>query len=108
MAKQYSLDAASAAKGGDLGWVVSDELVPKFAEAMNGLPLHVVSKPVKTQFGLHLIEVLERKTVDDSESYQRQQVRQFLQQRKFSEAVQNWQQHIRTDAYVKIMDKELA
>ena len=108
MAKQYSLDAASAVKGGDLGWVVPDELVPQFAEAMNALPLHVVSKPVKTQFGLHLIEVLERKTVDDSESFQRQQVRQFLQQRKFSEAVQNWQQHIRTDAYVKIMDKELA
>ena len=108
MAKQYSLDAASAIKGGDLGWVVPDELVPQFAEAMNSLPLHVVSKPVKTQFGLHLIEVLERKTVDDSDSYQRQQVRQFLQQRKFSEAVQNWQQHIRTDAYVNIMDKELA
>ena len=108
MAKQYSLDAASAVKGGDLGWVDSDELVPQFAEAMNALPVHVISKPVKTVFGWHLIEVVERKTVDDSESYKRQQVRQFLQQRKFNEAVLNWQQHIRTDAYVNIMDKELA
>lgn len=108
MAKQYSLDAASAVKGGDLGWVVSDELVPSFAEAMSALPLHTVSKPVKTPFGWHLIEVLERKTEDDSAMFQRQQVRQFLQQRKFSEAVQNWQQHIRADAYVNIMDKELA
>ena len=108
MAKQYSLDAASAVKGGDLGWVVSDELVPLFAEAMNALPLHTVSKPVKTPFGWHLIEVLERKTEDDSAMFKRQQVRQFLQQRKFTEAVQNWQQHIRADAYVNIMDKELA
>jgi peptidyl-prolyl cis-trans isomerase SurA len=108
MAKQYSLDAASAIKGGDLGWVTADELVPTFAEAMNALPLHKISKPVKSPFGWHLIEVLERKTVDDSKAYQRAQVRQFLQQRKFNEAVQNWQQHLRTDSYIKIMDKELA
>ena len=108
MAKQYSLDAASAVKGGDLGWVVSDELVAPFAKAMNDLPLNTVSKPVQSPFGWHLIEVLERKTVDDSELFKRQQVRQFLQQRKFAEAVQNWQQHIRTDAYVNIMEKDLA
>ena len=75
---------------------------------MNALPLKTISKPVKSQFGWHLIEVLERKTVDDSKSFQQQQVRQFLQERKFAEAVQNWQQHLRTDAYVKIMDKALA
>jgi peptidyl-prolyl cis-trans isomerase SurA len=108
MAKQYSLDAASAVKGGDLGWVTGDELVPAFAKAMDGLPLNTVSKPVKSQFGWHLIEVLERKTVDDSAAFQRQQVRQFLYQRKFTEAVQNWQQHLRADAYINVMDKELA
>lgn len=108
MAKLYSLDAASAVKGGDLGWVTAEELVPAFAEAMNSLALNTVSKPVKTQFGWHLIEVLERKTVDDSKTYQRMQVRQFLQQRKFTEAVQNWQQHLRSNAYVKILDKALA
>jgi peptidyl-prolyl cis-trans isomerase SurA len=108
MAKKYSLDVASAVKGGDLGWVVPEELVPAFAKAMNALPLNTVSKPVKTPFGWHLIEVLERKTMDDSETFKRQQVRQFLQQRKFAEAVQNWQQHIRTDAYVNIMEKDLA
>jgi peptidyl-prolyl cis-trans isomerase SurA len=108
MAKQYSLDHASAAKGGDLGWVTADELVPSFAEAMNQLPLNVISKPVKTPFGWHLIQVLERKTVDDSDAYQRQQVRQFLYQRKFNEAVQNWQQHMRSSAYVQIIEKDLA
>jgi len=107
MAKQYSLDAASAVKGGDLGWVTADELVPTFAEAMNALPINVISKPVKSPFGWHLIQVLARKTVDDSKSFQQQQVRQFLHQRKFNEAVQDWQQHIRADAYVNIIEKEL-
>ncbi|CEK09424.1 peptidylprolyl isomerase [Legionella hackeliae] len=108
MAKQYSLDAASAVKGGDLGWVNPGELVPEFEKAMDALPLNKVSKPVKTVFGWHLIEVLERKKIDDSESFKRQQVRQFLQQRKFTEAVQNWQQHLRSTAYINIMDKDLA
>lgn len=108
MAKQYSLDAASAVKGGDLGWVNPGELVPEFEKSMNSLPINKVSKPVKSPFGWHLIQVLERKTIRDSKAAKRQQVRQFLQQRKFTEAVQNWQQHLRADAYVKIMDKQLA
>ena len=108
MAKQYSLDASSAVKGGDLGWVTPGVLVPEFEKTMNELPLHKVSRPVKTQFGWHLIEVIARKQKDDSEAFKKQQVRQFLQQRKFAEAVQNWQQHIRTEAYVNIVEKDLA
>jgi len=108
IAKHYSLDSTSAIKGGDLGWVNPGELVPEFEKAMAALPPHQISKPVKSVFGWHLIEVLDRKKIDDSEAFKRQQVRQFLQQRKFTEVVQNWQQHIRTDAYVKIMDKKLA
>ena len=108
LAKQYSLDAASAIKGGDLGWVNPGELVPEFEKAMDVLPVHQVSKPIKSVFGWHLIEVLERKKIDDSDAFKRQQVRQFLQQRKFTEAVQNWQQHVRADSYVNILDKSLA
>lgn len=108
MAKHYSLDAASATKGGDLGWVTADELVGPFAEAMDKLPLKTISEPVKSAYGWHIIEVLERKSEDDSDAYQRQQVRQFLHQRKFTEAVQSWQQHVRADAYIKIVDEKLA
>lgn len=108
MAKQYSLDSASAVKGGDLGWVNPGELVPEFEKTMNSLPLHKVSGPVKSQYGWHLIEVIGRKQKDDSEAFKKQQVRQFLQQRKFAEAVQNWQQHLRTSAYVNIVEKGLA
>lgn len=108
MAKIYSLDPKSAVNGGDLGWVVADELVKPFSDAMADLPLHTISKPVKTQYGWHLIEVLERKEVDDSEAYKRQQVRMFLQQRKFNEVVQNWKQQMHGQSYINILDKKLA
>ncbi|STY30948.1 peptidyl-prolyl cis-trans isomerase SurA [Legionella wadsworthii] len=108
MAKQYSLDSSSAVKGGDLGWVAPGVLVPEFEKAMDKLAVNEISPPVKSQFGWHIIQVLGRKQEDDSEAFKKQQVRQFLQQRKFAEAVQNWQQHIRSDAYINIIEKELA
>jgi len=108
MAKQYSVDSGTAVKGGDLGWVTPGELVPEFEKSMNDLPINAVSQPVKTQFGWHLIQVLARKQKDDSEAFKKQQVRQFLQQRKFAEAVQSWQQHIRAEAYINILEKNLA
>ncbi|MCH9756951.1 MAG: peptidylprolyl isomerase [Gammaproteobacteria bacterium] len=108
LAAKYSMDLGSGAKGGDLGWVTPEELVPAFAEVMIGLPLKTVSRPVKTGFGWHLVEVLERKAVDDSDTYERQQVRQLLHKRKFMEAVEGWQQHVRGTSYVHILKKELA
>jgi peptidyl-prolyl cis-trans isomerase SurA len=108
LAKQYSKDLASAVDGGSLGWVTPEELVPAFSEVMTALPLNTVSRPIKTDFGWHLIEVVERKNIDDSEAYQRQQVRLLLHQRKFMEAVESWQQQVRSTSYIHILDKELA
>jgi len=108
VAKQHSMDTASASNGGDLGWVTPEELLPAFSEVMTTLAVNTISKPVKTGFGWHLIEVLERKEVDDSDAFQRQQVRQFLHQRKFGEAIESWQQHVRGTSYINIVDKELA
>ncbi len=108
MAKQYSVDIASGRKGGDLGWVKPGELVPEFEKKMDTLALNKVSSPVKSKFGWHLIQVLGRKQIDDSDAFQKQKVRQFLQQRKFSEAIQSWQQRLRNDAYVNVIDKDLA
>ena len=108
MAKKYSLDTRSAVKGGDLGWVTPGELVPEFEKTMNKLSLNQISQPIKTQFGWHIIEVLGRKQQDDSVAFKKQQIRQYMYQRKFAEAVQNWQQHIRIDAYVNIIEKDLA
>ncbi len=108
LAKSYSADTVSAAKGGDLGWISPGETVPPFEEVMNKLKSKEISKPVKTGFGWHIIQVLGRKKVDDTESWQKQQVRQHLHQRKMMDAIQNWQQNLKAQAYVKILDKSLA
>lgn len=108
MAKQYSLDPLSANKGGDLGWLNPGELAPELEEAMEKLALNQVSKPIKSTFGLHIIEVLERKKVADLNSFKRQQALQALQRQKFAEAIQNWQQHLQSNAYVNVTDRKLA
>jgi len=108
LAKQYSVDAATAVKGGDMGWVDASELVPQFAEVMEKLGIGHISVPVKTPFGWHIMQVLERKVEDDSLAYQRQQVRAMLKQKKFTEAVKTWQQHLRAQAFIHILDKSLA
>ncbi|HBB52618.1 MAG TPA: molecular chaperone SurA [Legionellales bacterium] len=108
LAKQYSVDAATAIKGGDMGWVVSNELVPQFAEVMEKLKIGQISEPVKSPFGWHIIQVVERKVEDDSKAYQRQKVRAMLQQKKFQQAVQVWQQHLRAQAFINVIDKSLA
>lgn len=107
-AKEYSVDVSTASKGGDLGWVNQGELVPPFEKVMNELPLNTVSRPVKTQFGWHMIQVLERKEVDDTVAFQQQQARQWLQQKKFAEAVQTWQKRLRAESYIHVLDKTLA
>lgn len=108
LAKQYSVDAATAMKGGDMGWVVSNELVPQFAEVMDKLKDGQISDPVKTPFGWHIMQVVERKMDDDSIAFQRQKIRAMLQQKRFEQAVQVWQQHIRAQAYIHVIDKSLA
>ena len=107
-AKQYSLDPVSALKGGDLGWVLPGDLVPEFEKAMDTLAINEISQPIKTRFGWHFIQVLERKEEDNTAAYERQQIRQFLQQRKFAEAIGNWQQRLRGQAYIQVLDKKLA
>lgn len=105
LAEKYSQDPGSAAKGGDLGWVPPGALAPQFEAAMNQLKPGQISEPVKTQFGWHLIEVLDRKKeAQTSQGYLREQARQLVFQRKFEEALQNWLRQLRATAYIKIMN----
>lgn len=101
IAKQYSQDISSAEQGGDIGWVHPGKTVPEFEQAMNKLAVNEISQPIKTDYGYHLIQVLGRKDIDDTENYAKQQVRQLLYRRKFSEAVQDWLQTVRSKAYIK-------
>ncbi|MCP2011146.1 peptidylprolyl isomerase [Duganella violaceipulchra] len=91
----------SAAKGGDLGWLYPGDIVPEFETAMNNLKIGEVSQPVETSFGIHLIEVLERKSDDVSKERERNTARQAIRERKVEEAAESWQREVRDRAYVE-------
>ena len=95
-------DDGSAARGGDLGWVYPGDTVPEFERAFMELKPAEVSQPVKTPFGWHLIEVLERRTADISSERRRLEARRALLERKGDEAYQEWLRQLRDRAYVEL------
>ena len=101
MARQYSEDG-SAAKGGDLGWINPGDTVPEFEQAMDALQPGQVSAPIKTQFGWHLIKVLERRNQDVSADRLRNSIRQAIRARKADENFVDWARQQRDRAYVEI------
>ncbi len=105
LAKVFSQDGA-ASKGGDLGWIYPGDTVPEFERAMNDLQPGVVSQPVKSPFGFHLIEVLERRVQDVSADRQRAAAKQVLRERKMDEAYQDWLRQARDRAYVELRLEE--
>lgn len=103
LAKKYSEDG-SAANGGSLGWMGPGDLVPEFEQAMNRLQIGEVSNPVKTEFGWHLIQVLERREAQLTVEKQRQFARAAIRERKFEQAYQDWLRELRDTATVKILN----
>lgn len=101
IAKLNSEDASSA-KGGDLGWINPGDTVPAFEDAMNRLAIKQVSGPVRTPFGWHLIEVLERRKQDVTADRERAQAQLAIRQRKSDEAFDDWLRQTRDRAYVEI------
>ncbi len=100
VAKLYSEDT-SASSGGDLGWLSPGDTVPDFERAMNALLPGQVSDPVRSQFGWHLIQVLERRSQDISLDRRRQTARQAIRSRKADVVVQEWLRQLRDQAYVE-------
>jgi len=101
LARLYSQDG-SAAKGGDLGWVSPGDTVPEFETAMDALKVKEFSPVVQSPFGMHLIQVLERRQRDVSAERQRAAARQALRERKLDDAYQDWLRQIRDRAYVEV------
>ena len=96
----------TAARGGELGWIHAGDTVPEFERAMNALKPGELSEPVRSPFGFHLIQVLERRTTDMSAERQRLQARQQLRERKSEEAYQEWLRQLRDRAYVELRLEE--
>lgn len=105
-ARQLS-DDGSAAAGGDLGWAGPGQFVPEFEEAMNRLAIGGLSAPVVSRFGVHLIQVLERRDVALDTRQLREQARALLREQKFETAYNEWAQDLRARAYVELRDPPL-
>ena len=101
MAKQYSEDP-SATNGGDLGWINPGDTVPEFEKTMKQLNINQISDPIKTPFGWHLIQVLEKRSQDMSKESARMQARQQIKMRKSEEAYQDWLQELRDRSFVEL------
>jgi len=102
LAATNSDDKSSAVNGGELGWVNPGTMVKEFEDAMNELSVGEVSDPVRTQFGWHLIQVLERRKHDNTEEFQKNQAREIIRQRKIEPALQNWLRRIRDESFVEL------
>ena len=106
MARQYSKDG-SASSGGDIGWVYAGDTVPEFERAMDELQPGQIGGPVRTPFGYHLIQVVERRTDEASPERVRAAARAALRERKSAEAYQEWLTQLRARAYVDLRLDEL-
>lgn len=103
LAREYSQDG-SAEQGGDLGWSNPGMFVPEFEEAMNKLAPGQISDPLVSRFGVHLIQLMERREVVLKPSEQREAVRAKLRAQKLDEAYVNWAQELRGRAYVDMRE----
>ncbi len=101
LAKANSEDKGSAVNGGSLGWVSPGEMVPAFEQAMNELQPGQISKPFKSEFGWHIVQVQERREQDNTEQFNRSQAFDAIRQRKVEEEYQIWLRRLRDEAYVE-------
>ena len=102
VAKSVSEDPASAAEGGDLEWVSPGDTVPEFEQALAQLPLEELSEPIKTRFGWHLVEVLERRSHDTTDEVKRTQCARQIRAAKAEEERELWARRLRDQAFVDI------
>ena len=106
LAQAFSEDG-SAAAGGDLGWASPGQFVPEFEQAINQLPLGGLSAPVVSRFGVHLIQVLERRSVTADPKEVREQARNALRETRYEQAYLDWTKELRLRAYIEMREPPL-
>lgn len=102
LARENSEDTGSMLSGGDLGWSTPGMFVPEFEEAMGNTSIGSITRPFKSQFGWHILQVIERRKEDMSDKMKRNQAANVLRSRRFEEEFQLWLTQIREEAYVEI------
>jgi len=106
LARSHSEDKATAAKGGDLGWVGPGDLAPKFDEVMGPISLNGISDPFETELGWHIVQVLKRRDHDNTREALRGKARDAIRRRKIEETGQAWLRRLRDEAYVEYRFRE--
>jgi peptidyl-prolyl cis-trans isomerase SurA len=105
LARLYSVDYGSATEGGDLGWQDPGSTVKDYEAVTDQLEIGELSEPTRTQFGWHLIEVTDRRTVDETEQNKRNKIYSQLLQQKQREVFDLWKRRLRDEAFVVILDE---
>ncbi|MBY0410925.1 MAG: peptidylprolyl isomerase [Burkholderiaceae bacterium] len=103
LAREHSQDG-SAKEGGDLGWAGPGRYVPEFEQALDALQPGGISEPVVSRFGVHLIQLLERRQAKLTQREQRDMVRNVVREKKLDEAYATWAQELRGRAYVELRE----
>ncbi|GAA0291875.1 peptidylprolyl isomerase SurA [Psychrosphaera haliotis] len=103
LAKTHSEDPGSALKGGDLGWANPDIYAPKFKETLAELEIGEFSQPFRTQFGWHVVQLLETRKADTTEQTKKDRAYQIIFKRKFNEEQESWLREIREQAYIEVV-----
>lgn len=107
LAATYSNDTGSARDGGSLGWVSPGVMVAEFEQTMKDTPVGQISKPFQTQFGWHILQVMDTRQQDMTKEVQERMARQILGERQFDTEVDTWMRELRANAYVEIKDVSL-
>ena len=102
LASVTSEDPGSASRGGDLGWTSPGTFDPAFEEVLTKLQPDEISEPFRTQFGWHIVQLLGRRTYDQSDELRRQRVVTALRESKVDEETELWLRRLRDEAYVEI------
>ena len=102
VAEAVSEDNASASEGGDLGWVSPGDTVPEFEQALAEMPLQELSQPIKSRFGWHLVQALERRSHDTTDEVKRTQCGRQVRASKAEEERELWARRLRDQAFVDI------
>jgi peptidyl-prolyl cis-trans isomerase SurA len=97
-------DDGSAAQGGELGWASPGQFVPEFEQALANLQAGEIADPVVSRFGVHLIQLLERRQVALEPREQREMARNMLREQKSEEAYNEWAREVRARAYIEMRE----
>ncbi|WP_445400701.1 peptidylprolyl isomerase SurA [Zobellella sp. An-6] len=108
LAEQFSEDPGSAINGGDLGWAAPEMYVSSFRDTVNQLDVGQLSEPFRSEHGWHLVRLEDRRVMDATEQATEQRAYQLIFNRRFTEEVQTWLDELRDEAYIRIVDPNLA